>query len=330
MHAALLILTLVTVAPGGGKYADRERHPLAPSLPLLTDKEYEAIEAVIDRFIEYDIGTFKGARAAKALADFKALGPEAIPVLLDGLNKAANLEGSCPAVLIAKKLAQLLSTSNDPELLEFARGMIGTGVTARRHTVALKDLKVTCQLRKAYLQRVALMNKGSTPGKVAAATGKPPRSMTVAELAQAAGCERGPRLKLVLTELEKRKGPQILEALGAAAGTYEKDIQQHARGLLDKHLARQTPAVVKAKLTDDRAEVRAAAARAVAARGLRYGSELIELLTDSDKGVRQAARQALVRLSRGQDFGPEPGASEKEVSAAVQMWRAWWAKQGLR
>src|SRR5207244_2074680 len=152
----------------------------------------------------------KGARAAKALADFKALGPEAIPALLDGLNKAANLEGSCPAVLIAKKLAQLLSASNDPELLDFARGMIGTGVTARRHTVMLKDLKVTCQLRKAYLQRVALMNKGGA-GKVAGAAGKPPRSMTVAELAQAAGSERGPRLKLVLTELEKRKGPQVLE-----------------------------------------------------------------------------------------------------------------------
>jgi hypothetical protein len=328
MNAALLTLTLVTVAPAGGKFADRERHPLAPSLPLLTDKEYEAIEGVIDRFIEYDIGKLKGARAAKAVADFKALGPEAIPVLLDGLNKAANLEGSCPAVLIAKKLAQLLSASNDPELLDFARGMIGTGVTARRHTVVLKDLKVTCQLRKAYLQRVALMNKGGTAGKVAPAAGKPPRSMTVAELAQAAGSERGPRLKLVLTELEKRTGPQVLEALGAAAaGSYEKDIQQHARGLLDKHLARQPAATVKAKLQDDRGEVRAAAARAVAARGLRYGSELIDLLTDADKDVRQAARQALVRLSRGQDFGPAPGASEDEVTAAVRDWSAWWAKQ---
>jgi hypothetical protein len=329
MNATLLTLALVTVTPAGGKYADRERHPLAPSLPQLTDKEQEAIEAIIDRFIEHDVGQLKGPRAAKAVADFKALGPEAIPALLDGLNKAANLEGSCPAVLIAKKLAQLLSASNDPELLDFARGMIGTGVTARRHTVVLKDLKVTCQLRKAYLQRVALMNKGNL-GKSAGAAGKPPRSMTVAELAEAAGSERGPRLKLVLTELEKRKGPQVLEALGAAAGNYEKDIQQHARDLLDKHLARQPAAVVKAKLKDDRAEVRAAAARTVAARGLHYGSELIDLLTDSDKGVRQAARQALVRLSRGQDFGPEPGASEDDVAVAVRDWSAWWDKQGSR
>src|SRR5262249_49882658 len=175
------------------------------------------------------------------------------------------------------------------ELLDFARGMIGTGVTARRHTVVLKDLKVTCQLRKAYLQRVALMNKGGTTGKVAPAAGKPQRSMTVAELAQAAGSERGPRLKLVLTELEKRTGPQVLEALGAAASTYEKDIQQHARGLLDKHLARQPAALVKSKLTDDRAEVRAAAARAVAARGLRYGSELIDPPTAPAQGASPAA-----------------------------------------
>jgi hypothetical protein len=329
MNAALLTLALVTVTPGGGKFADRERHPLAPSLPLLTEKEQAAIERVIDRFIEYDIGKLKGAPAAKAVTEFKSLGPEAIPALLDGLNKAASLEGSCPAVLIAKKLAQLLSASSDPELLDFARGMIGVGVTARRHTVVLKDLKVTCQLRKAYLQRVALMNKGST-GKGPAAAGKPLRSMTVADLAAEAGSERGPRLKLVLTELEKRKGPQVLDVLGAAADTYDKDIQQHARGLLDKHLARQPAALVKDKLKDDRAEVRAAAARAVATRGLRYGAELIDLLTDSDKGVRQAARQALVRISRGQDYGPEPGASEDEVTAAVRDWSAWWTKQSRR
>src|SRR5947209_6419880 len=162
MHAALLTLCLAQLPAGGapaGKYAERERHPLAPSLPLLTEEEQQALERVIDRFIAYDTGKLKGPAGKKALDDFRALGPEAIPALLDGLNRAATMEDSCPAVLIAKKLARLLSASNDSQLLDLARETIGAGVKARRHSVVLKDLKVTCQLRKAALQRAELANK---------------------------------------------------------------------------------------------------------------------------------------------------------------------------
>jgi hypothetical protein len=53
-------------------------------------------------------------------------------------------------------------------------------------------------------------------------------------------------------------------------------------------------------------------------------------LTDREAEVRQAAHQALVQLSKGQDFGPSAGASETERSAAIQQWRVWWSKQGGR
>ncbi len=324
MNTALLTLALVALAPADPPaFKDRERHPLAPSLPLLTEKEQEAIEKVIDRLIEYDIGKLKGTAGKKALADFKTLGPEAIPALIEGLNRAATMEASCPAVLIAKKLAEMLSASEDSELLDFARENIGAGVKTRRHTVVLKDLKVTCQLRKAALQRrlLALKRTGGA---------KPPRSMSVVELADAAGSERGPRLKLILAELGGRPGEKAVAALGAAAGAYEGDVRQAARDALAKNLARASAAGLKAKLADDRAEVRIAAARAVAARGLRFGPELIALLTDSEGEVRQAARQALVRLSRGNDYGPERGASEADLEAAVRRWRAWWEKQDRR
>jgi hypothetical protein len=330
MPSTLLTLTLAALVPAGPpRFADRERHPLAPSLPLLTEKEQQAIERIIDRFIEYDTGKLKGAEGARALAEFNGLGREAIPALLDGLNRAATMEASCPAVLIAKKLARFLSTSEDPQLLDLARETIGAGVKARRHSVVLKDLKVTCQLRKSALLRAGLANKGDY-GKGAGTRTKVPRSMTLAELSAASGSERGLRLKAVLSELETRKGPEVLEALGIAAGSYEKDVQRHARGLLDRHLARQTASGIKARLTHDRAEVRAAAARAVGARKLRYGTELIELLTDAEVEVRGAARQALVRLSGGQDYGPQPGASDEEVRTAVGRWRDWWAGQSRR
>ena len=78
MSMSLWTLTcLLLVQPPAGDLKQRERHPLAPSLPLLTDKEYAAIDRIIDRFIAADVGKLKGAEAAKAVKDFQALGPEA-------------------------------------------------------------------------------------------------------------------------------------------------------------------------------------------------------------------------------------------------------------
>src|SRR5690349_18320023 len=118
MTLSFLTLTCLLALQGpGGDLKQRERHPFAPSLPLLTEKESEAIDKIIDRFIEFDVGKLKGKEAIQANKDFQALGPEAIPNLLEGLNRAANLEDSCPAVLIAKKLATLLKGSKDLKLL---------------------------------------------------------------------------------------------------------------------------------------------------------------------------------------------------------------------
>src|SRR5205823_4114541 len=94
MSLTLWTLTclLALPAPGGDAKQKRERHPFAPSLPLLTEKESEAIDKIIDRFIEVDVGKLKGKEALQATKEFQALGPPAIPNLIDGLNRAANLE----------------------------------------------------------------------------------------------------------------------------------------------------------------------------------------------------------------------------------------------
>src|SRR4051812_3651467 len=115
---ALLPLLLLVV---GDTPAERPRHPLAPSLPLLTKEEEKRYDDVVERFIQYDTGKLTGPAGKKALADFTALGPEAFFNLLDGFNRAANLEASCPAVIIARKIAGILRTSEDLELITFAR-----------------------------------------------------------------------------------------------------------------------------------------------------------------------------------------------------------------
>jgi hypothetical protein len=324
MTSTAFMLALATLVPADAPTPKdtRERHPFAPSLPLLNQKEEAKIERIIDRFIDYDTGKLRGSEGLKALNDFKALGPEAIPNLIDGLNRAANLEHSCPAVIIARKLASFLTVSNDPELLDFARENIGAGVTAHRHQGVIKDLRVACMLRKSTLQRRALAS-----GAQAGSGQQTLRSMTLTDLVAAAGNERGPRLKTVLVELEQRKGDSVVNALGAAAGSYEDDVRQLARKLLLRHLSRLDSAALKERLKDDRPQVRAAAARAVGAGGRRFGGELIDCLSDDDPEVRQAARQALVQLAGGTDHGPEPNAKASARAEAVRQWQSWWTRQ---
>ncbi len=150
MHTALAALTVAAVL-SAQQETPRKPNPFAPSLPLLTDEEEAKIDAVIDKFIAYDSGKLKGPEGRKAQADFIKLGPEAIPALIRGLNKAAKIEHSCPAVTIAKKLARMLRSSHDMELLQYARENIGAGVEQSRHMGVIKDLRMTCivQMRAA-------------------------------------------------------------------------------------------------------------------------------------------------------------------------------------
>jgi hypothetical protein len=140
-------------SPGSPEKTPRKPSPFAPSLPDLTDAEEEVLDRLIDRFIEADIGKLVGPDAKKAVAEFQALGPEATFALIRGLNKAAAINHSCPAVTIAKKLSGTLRTTRDKQLLEFARENIGSGVESSRHMAVLKDLKVTASLRKSAIER---------------------------------------------------------------------------------------------------------------------------------------------------------------------------------
>ena len=144
----------------------RPRNPFAPSLPLLTDEEEANLDRVINRLILADTGKLKGEEAKQAMAEFNKLGPEAIPALIRGVNRAAAIEHSCPVVLIAKKLGGMLGTSNDPELLEFARENIGAGVKATKHKGVLNTLRVQTVQRKNSLARAALTAPRTASGKV--------------------------------------------------------------------------------------------------------------------------------------------------------------------
>jgi hypothetical protein len=147
----LLTAALFTGDPQMQTRTPRKPNPLAPSLPELTEDEENKIDEVINRFIDYDSGMLRDSGSRQAVADFQKLGPESIPALIRGLNRAAKIEHSCPAVTIAKRLARLLRSTKDPALLEFARENVGAGVTQSRHMGVIKDLKVVCMLRARTL-----------------------------------------------------------------------------------------------------------------------------------------------------------------------------------
>jgi len=339
MAATLFPLILILFISGDdAKQTEpaRKPNPFAPSLRQLTDKEENDIDDIIDRFIQYDTGKLKGPDAKDAVSDFQKLGPDAIPALIRGLNRAAKIDHSCPAVTIAKKLARMLRATHDPELLEFARENVGAGITESRHMGVIKDLRVVCLVRKRALANAgatALRNAPTLRGDSTSASGgkdKELSKLSITELVEMVGKERGPSLKVTMTELGKRHGDEVIGALGSAASTYDSDIQKLARDLLARQLRELTPADLKEKLKDDRAEVRAGAAHVVGDKGLHFESPLIDLLGDSETSVRAAAHNALVRLNKGTDLGPKVDASVADYKAAEQKWRAWLEKQGSR
>jgi len=315
MTITLLSLTL-TVLAADPPLEPRKQNPIAPSLPFLTREEEARLDEIIDRFMKFDIGQLTGEAGKQALRDFLKLGPEAIPALIRGLNRAAELEHSCPVVVIAKKLNRMLMASPDQELLDFARENIAAGVRASRHMGLLQDMRVACMLRRNALA-------ARTPPRPPEPAGpKTPRQMSNAELVQAAGNDNGPRLKGILTELEQRRGTEALAGLSVGATNSDPEIQELSRTLLEKNLGRQPVAVVKQKLTDDNVEIRRAAVR-VAVRSPALVGDLIDRLTDSDDEVRQTAHQALVRLNRGNDLGPAADADAAGRQQAQQQWRTW-------
>jgi hypothetical protein len=319
----LSLLFSALLLAGGDPYADRPRHPLAPSLPLLTREENAKFEKVVDKFIQHEIGKLPKSEEKQAKDELYRLGPEAIFALVDGFNRAAQMESSCATVTISRKIEGIIGATSDLDLIAYVRENLGAGLEKNSKRPlpvvnSMRNVQTACLVRKGELLR-----KGLTAGPAQ----KLLSAMSITELEKAASKEKGESLGKVLTEVEKRQGLQTPAILGKAASSADADTAKLARGLLLQHTEKQSPTQLKALLKHGSAEVRAAAARTVGSKGLRYGEELIALLGDDVPAVQQAARAALMQLSGGMDFGPTPNASFGDRAAAAQKWRKWWQDQ---
>jgi hypothetical protein len=76
---------------------------------------------------------------------------------------------------------------------------------------------------------------------------------------------------------------------------------------------------------------RLAAVKVANQKGLDMPEEFIALLRGEDDAIRQEAREALVKLAGGSDYGPSEKSDAAAVEEAVQGWQSWLAeRQRLR
>ncbi len=316
----LLASVLCVVLLSGLLRADEPRkpHPFAPSLPELTEEEEKKLDTVIDRFILVDTGKLRGPEGQQAFRDFAKLGPESIPALIRGLSRAADINHSCPVTVIAAKLSKLLAGSVDYKLMDFVRDEIGGIGGTSPHRTIIQDLRFAVTLRRNALSRAGVAN---TPKPNAL------KALSISQLIEDAGKDRGEKLRYILAELGQRNGDEVLNTLGIHGASYDRDTQTAARASLVSVITRLKAEDVKKKLTDEKSEVRMAAIKVVRNREYRWGSELIERLTDEDANVREWAQTTLSKMARGLDYGPARNATKEQQQQSAARWRSWWERQ---
>jgi uncharacterized protein YejL (UPF0352 family) len=252
---------LVSADPGSSKDdkpVERKPNPWAPSLPQLTEDEEKQLDEIINRFILFDTGKLAGEEGKKAKEEFDKLGIDATFALIRGLNRAAKLEDSCPTVVIAKKLSRIFATTEDKDLLDFAKDNVGAGAKGTRHAAALDDLKLSCSLRKSALVRAKVPN----PPPYGSTTTTSLAKLSLADLGNLVTTGKPDKAKQAVLEIASRTGDESLTALANAATTVsDTDVKQAARDALDKALSRLKPDALAEKLKDKNDEIRAAAER---------------------------------------------------------------------
>jgi hypothetical protein len=131
----------------------------------------------------------------------------------------------------------------------------------------------------------------------------------------------------MLVRLRDGKGPAYTQALAEAIPKLGPTMQKKARAVLAERMTRMTSDTLGDKLRNEQAEIRRAAARAIAMKEDRdHLPRLIDLLEDPDPSVARTAHVALKSLT-GKDLGPAPGADSAERAAAAAAWKVWLKKQ---
>jgi hypothetical protein len=306
--------------------ADRAKTPKAKARADKPDR----FDAVVDAFIDYDIGKLRGAQGFKANQDFHALsGDEVIPALVRGANKAAKMQNSCPIIMIAMKLQSHLQQAKSREALQYAAAHLDSSGANMVYGSYIDSLRAGARtmlrqfdgLPPAAEEDTNEVRGGGTAGQLRRSK-KPIDEWSQADLLDAVLTEEGPPVVRALEELKDRKGAESTDTLAKAIGALGDEIRPLARGLLAQRLVRMTDETLKTMLADENVEIRAAAASAAGYKGSPLCPELAKAVADKNPLVAANAHQSLVKLS-GEDLGPADGAKFAERFTASKRWTRW-------
>ena len=316
-YLLLILLILGQTVPITGK---REPNPLAPSLPLLSEAEEARYDKIVNQFIKYDLGQLPGAEGLKAKNDFLKLTSESIPALFRGLQISSKLEHSCPVAMISQKLKSFLLKSEDDELLDFARDELTSALEGSRHAPLLQDMRLGVTLRR----KVVLANKPAVPKWLL--------SMTVAEMLKSLQEEENQQKhKLMAQELGRRGDHESLQGLGLFAVSFYPEVKEPSIKLLQEKMRKLKIGEMQEFLKDTNPLLRQKAAEAMGNLKATKGAEdLVPLLLDANGGVQKAAREALVKIGAGKDFGPIDFSNSESVRKSQSEWKRWLIEQGMK
>lgn len=300
--------------------AKREPHPLAPSLPLLSEAEEARYDKIVNQFIKYDLGQLPGAEGLKAKNDFLKLGSESIPALFRGLQSSAKLEHSCPVAMISQKLKSFLLKSEDDELLDYARDELTTALEGSRHAPLLQDMRLGVTLRR----KVVLANKPKAPKWLL--------EMTVPEMLKSLREEENQQKhKLMAQELGRRGDHESLQGLGLFAVSFYPEVKEPSIKLLKEKMRKLKTSELQEFLMDPNTLLRQKAAETIGEiKAIKGAEDLVPLLSDSNAGVRKAAREALMKIADGKDFGPVDYSNPENVKTSQSNWKQWLLEKGMK
>ncbi len=292
-------------------------------------------DKIVDTFIDADVGKLRGEERRKAFAAFRTLNSDlAIPAVVRGVNIAAEMRSSCPIMVLARKLQELVRQSEDAELLAKAAANLNKPGEKTHYGSYLDSLKEFIETRLQVLEGRSgelRLKGGGTAGQLRRSL-KPLNEWTVQDLIDASKVERGANLVRVLEEMKRRKGGEYTRAMLQAIENVPAKEKELARGLLVQRLTRltdkqlvsylQTPTSTKKGYP----ELRSAAIRAIDYKESKLYLPLIGRLLDPDATVRTHAHDVLVKMT-GEDFGPESDAPLSEAFIAQKKWLAWEKQQ---
>lgn len=314
------LLILLIMGQTGQIQAKREPHPLAPSLPLLSEAEEARYDKIVNQFIKYDLGQLPGAEGLKAKNDFLKLGSESIPALFRGLQSSAKLEHSCPVAMISQKLKSFLLKSEDDELLDYARDELTTALEGSRHAPLLQDMRLGVTLRR----KVVLANKPKAPKWLL--------EMTVPEMLKSLREEENQQKhKLMAQELGRRGDHESLQGLGLFAVSFYPEVKEPSIKLLKEKMRKLKTSELQEFLMDPNTLLRQKAAETIGEiKAIKGAEDLVPLLSDSNAGVRKAAREALMKIADGKDFGPVDYSNPENVKTSQSNWKQWLLEKGMK